>query len=57
LRKGESPVLTGKEREEAAEGMVGTGGVRQQRQHDFLFQVPLKLILPHGRAGQEVPTQ
>jgi hypothetical protein len=43
--------LPGEEREEEAEGIVGTGGVRQQRKGTFLSQVPLKLTLPHRRAG------
>jgi hypothetical protein len=50
LRKGDSPVLPGEEREEEAEGMVAqveSAG----RQHAFLFQVPLKPTLPHRRAG------
>jgi hypothetical protein len=47
LRKGESPVLPGEEREEKAEGAVGAGGVCQQREHAFFFfQVPLKPTLP-----------
>jgi hypothetical protein len=32
LRKGESPVLPGEEREETAESMVGAGGVCRQRE-------------------------
>jgi hypothetical protein len=53
LRKGESLILLGEEREEEEEGTVGTGGVRWQREREraFLFQVPLKPTLPHGRAG------
>jgi hypothetical protein len=52
LREGESSVLPGEEREEEEEGdMVGTGGVHWQRENAFLFQVALRPILPHGRAG------
>jgi hypothetical protein len=47
LRKGESPILLSEEREEEAEGTVGAGGVYWQREHAFLFQVPLKPVLPH----------
>jgi hypothetical protein len=43
--------LPGEGREEEAEGMVGAGGVCQQRESPFSFQVPLKPTLPHGRAG------
>jgi hypothetical protein len=50
LRKRASPVLPGEEREEEAEGKVDVGGVRWQSEHTFLFQVPLKPTLPHGRA-------
>jgi hypothetical protein len=50
LRKGESPVLPSEEREEVKD-MLGTGEVHWQREDAFLFQVPLKPILPHGRAG------
>jgi hypothetical protein len=50
LRKGESPVLPGEEREEEG-GIVGAGGICCQRKNAFLFQVPLKPRLLHGRAG------
>jgi hypothetical protein len=50
LRKGESPVLPGEEREEELDGKVGAGGVRWQREWAFLFKVPLKLTLSHRRA-------
>jgi hypothetical protein len=50
LRKGESPicqVTKGKKKKRGGEA----GGVSQQRESAFLFQMPLKPILPHGRAG------
>jgi hypothetical protein len=37
LRKGESPVLPGEEREEKAEDMMGTGRIHWQTDHAFLF--------------------
>jgi hypothetical protein len=40
LRKGESSILTGEEREEK-EGMVGAGGVRRQRE-SFSFSCAFK---------------
>jgi hypothetical protein len=43
--------VPGEGREEEAEGVVGAGGVCRQREHAFLFQVPLKPTLTHGRAG------
>jgi hypothetical protein len=49
LRKRESPVLPGEKKR--TEHIVGTGGVCQQREDAFLFQVPLKPTLPHRRAG------
>jgi hypothetical protein len=32
-------------------GKVRTSRVRRQRENAFLFQVPLKTTLPHGKAG------
>jgi hypothetical protein len=49
LRKEESPVLPGEEREEAKD-TVGAGGVCWQREHAFLFQMPLKPTIPHRRS-------
>jgi hypothetical protein len=54
LRNWESPILLGEEREEEEEeegGAVGAGGVHWQRERAFLFQVPLKTTLLHGRVG------
>jgi hypothetical protein len=51
LRKEESLVLPGEEREEEAEGTVGTSRIHWQRECAFIFQVLLKSTLPHGRAG------
>jgi hypothetical protein len=48
LRKGESPVPSGEEREEEAEGTVGPGGVHQQRECAFISQAPIKPTLLMG---------
>jgi hypothetical protein len=44
LRKEESAILPGEEREEG-EGMVGTGGVHQQKERTFLFSGAFKTYI------------
>jgi hypothetical protein len=57
LREGESPVLSGEEREEEGGGKVGTGGVHQQRE-SFTFSGALKTYTnPWGSQTQEISTQ
>jgi hypothetical protein len=50
LREGESPVLPGRGRK-TGRGHSGCRWSPPAETHAFLFQVPLKPTLPHGRAG------
>jgi hypothetical protein len=57
LRKGESPVLPGEEREK--EDTVVKGGILWQRESAFLFSGAFKTYTnyPMGGQAQEVPTR
>jgi hypothetical protein len=51
LKEGESPVLPGEERKAEEGGMVVQVESASWERALFFFQVPLKPILSHGRAG------